>query len=83
MLLATRRRDVYTSVGYQKEGFSLEQASVLYNMGALHSILGAKDARRDEQEMKEACTHFQCAAGAMVYLLVRGEGGSAGVLEVM
>lgn len=83
MLLATHRRDVYTSVGYQKEGFSLEQASVLYNMGALHSILGAKDARRDEQEMKEACTHFQCAAGAMVYLLVRGEGRSAGVLEVM
>ena len=69
---------MYTGVGYQQEGFTIEQASVLYNMGTLHSILGSKDARRSEQEMKEACTHFQCAAGAMVYLLVRGKRGLPG-----
>lgn len=38
---------------------------------ALHSQLGAKADRLTEQEIKEACTHFQCAAGVLVYLYVR------------
>ena len=66
-----RRKDVFSGTAYQAEGFNLEQASVLYNMGALHSQLGSRESRVSEQEMKEACTHFQCAAGAFVYLLVR------------
>ena len=38
---------------------------------ALHSQLGTKTDRLNEQEIKEACTHFQCAAGVLVYLYVR------------
>ena len=40
-------------------------------IAALHSQLGAKSERLTEQEIKEACTHFQCAAGVLVYLYVR------------
>ena len=40
-------------------------------IAALHSQLGAKGERLTEQEIKEACTHFQCAAGVLVYLYVR------------
>uniref|UniRef100_A0A8C5UBN5 Tyrosine-protein phosphatase non-receptor type 23 n=1 Tax=Malurus cyaneus samueli TaxID=2593467 RepID=A0A8C5UBN5_9PASS len=45
-----------------------EQACVLYNLGALHSMLGAMDKRVSEEGMKVSCTHFQCAAGAFTYL---------------
>ncbi|XP_070570355.1 tyrosine-protein phosphatase non-receptor type 23-like [Ptychodera flava] len=45
-----------------------EQASILYNLGGLHSILGAFDKRTSEEGMKVSCTHFQCAAGAFTYL---------------
>lgn len=41
-----------------------EQASVLFNVGALHSQLGAHDTRGSEESNRVACTHFQCAAGA-------------------
>ncbi|KAL2079848.1 hypothetical protein ACEWY4_023641 [Coilia grayii] len=45
-----------------------EQACVLYNLGALHSALGATDNRVSEEGMKVSCTHFQCAAGSFAYL---------------
>lgn len=41
-----------------------ELASVLYNIGALHAELGGLDVRSNDKAMKEACTHFQCAAWA-------------------
>jgi len=44
---------------------------ILHCIAALHSQLGAKTERLTEQEIKEACTHFQCAAGVLVYLYVR------------
>lgn len=37
---------------------------MLYNIGALHSILGAEDDRSTADGLKLACTHFQCAAWA-------------------
>ncbi|XP_040578953.1 uncharacterized protein mop [Lepeophtheirus salmonis] len=43
---------------------SLEMSSVLYNSGALHSILASEEPRISSEEMKMACTHFQCAAWA-------------------
>ncbi|XP_071941772.1 tyrosine-protein phosphatase non-receptor type 23-like [Antedon mediterranea] len=45
-----------------------EQASILYNLGTLHAILGARESRTSEEEMKVACTHFQCAAGVFSFL---------------
>ncbi|KAJ8972454.1 hypothetical protein NQ317_017454 [Molorchus minor] len=37
---------------------------IMYNIGALHSYLGATDSRNSPEGMKMACTHFQCAAWA-------------------
>ncbi|XP_065886518.1 tyrosine-protein phosphatase non-receptor type 23-like isoform X2 [Dysidea avara] len=61
-------KDAFTGKQYLQEGISMEQASVLFNLAALHSQLGAKTERNSEQEIKETCTHFQCAAGVLVYL---------------
>jgi len=36
--------------------------AILYNIGALHTQLGANDPRDTPDGMKMACTHFQCAA---------------------
>lgn len=41
-----------------------ELMSILYNIGALHSKLGAAESRVSHEGMKIACTHFQCAAWA-------------------
>jgi hypothetical protein len=41
-----------------------EMVSILYNIGALHSQLGASDSRVTADGMKLSCTHFQCAAWA-------------------
>jgi hypothetical protein len=41
-----------------------EMVSILYNIGALHSHLGASDSRVTADGMKLSCTHFQCAAWA-------------------
>jgi tyrosine-protein phosphatase non-receptor type 23 len=38
--------------------------SILYNIGALHTQLGASDSRVSAEGMKLSCTHFQCAAWA-------------------
>ncbi|XP_053386604.1 tyrosine-protein phosphatase non-receptor type 23-like [Mercenaria mercenaria] len=45
-----------------------EQACILYNIGALHSVLGAMDTRQSADGMKVSCTHFQCASWAFEYL---------------
>ncbi|XP_061530665.1 tyrosine-protein phosphatase non-receptor type 23 isoform X1 [Phycodurus eques] len=50
------------------DDISYEQACILYNLGALHSMLGAMDNRVSEEGMKVSCTHFQCSAGAFSYL---------------
>lgn len=41
-----------------------ELMNVLYDIGAVHSKLGAADSRVTPEGMKMACTHFQCAAWA-------------------
>lgn len=41
-----------------------ELSSILYNIGALHSQLGAIEDRTTAEGMKNACTHFQAAAWA-------------------
>ena len=40
----------------------------MYNIGALHSLLGVLDTRHNAEGMKVSCTHFQCAAWAFEHL---------------
>lgn len=45
-----------------------EIMSILYNIGAMHTQLGARTERTSADGMKMACTHFQCAAWAFEHL---------------
>ncbi|KAM9806775.1 tyrosine-protein phosphatase non-receptor type 23 isoform 2-T2 [Syngnathus typhle] len=60
--------EIFSGKTVTHEDISYEQACILYNLGALHSMLGAMDNRVSEEGMKVSCTHFQCAAGAFSYL---------------
>ncbi|NWI51638.1 PTN23 phosphatase, partial [Calyptomena viridis] len=57
--------EIFSGKAVTHEDIKYEQACVLYNLGALHSMLGAMDKRVSEEV---SCTHFQCAAGAFTYL---------------
>ncbi|XP_066251269.1 tyrosine-protein phosphatase non-receptor type 23 [Euwallacea similis] len=50
--------------GTASGGINFELMVVLYNIGVLHSILGALDSRSNPEGMKLACSHFQCAVWA-------------------
>lgn len=60
--------EIFSGKTVTHEDISYEQACILYNLGALHSMLGAMDNRVSEEGMKVSCTHFQCSAGAFAYL---------------
>lgn len=60
--------EIFSGKSVAHEDIQYEQACILYNLGALHSMLGAMDKRVSEEGMKVSCTHFQCAAGAFAYL---------------
>ncbi|KAB0378067.1 hypothetical protein FD755_009645, partial [Muntiacus reevesi] len=60
--------EIFSGKSVAHEDIKYEQACILYNLGALHSMLGAMDKRVSEEGMKVSCTHFQCAAGAFSYL---------------
>ncbi|XP_006868861.1 PREDICTED: tyrosine-protein phosphatase non-receptor type 23 [Chrysochloris asiatica] len=60
--------EIFSGKSVAHEDIKYEQACILYNLGALHSMLGAMDKRLSEEGMKVSCTHFQCAAGAFAYL---------------
>ncbi|XP_051527115.1 tyrosine-protein phosphatase non-receptor type 23-like [Myxocyprinus asiaticus] len=60
--------DLFSGRNVTHDDINYEQACVLYNLGALHSVLGAVDNRLSEEGMKVSCTHFQCSAGAFAYL---------------
>ncbi|XP_038106035.1 tyrosine-protein phosphatase non-receptor type 23 [Culex quinquefasciatus] len=60
-------RDLYAG-STQKSTIKFEMAVVLHNFGALHTQLGAAEARSDPESMKKACTHFQCAAWAFGFI---------------
>ena len=53
------RYDVYSGALYTFSDLHYEMASVLYNVGALHSALGFREDRNSSEGMKVACTHFQ------------------------
>ena len=58
------RRDIYAGMVCTLADIRFEMVSILYNIGALHSQLGASDSRVTADGMKLSCTHFQCAAWA-------------------
>ncbi|KAK2887378.1 hypothetical protein QQF64_013494 [Cirrhinus molitorella] len=60
--------DAFSGRNITHEDINYEQACVLFNLGALHSLLGAMDNRISEEGMKVSCTHFQCSAGAFAHL---------------
>ncbi|MGH0118469.1 UNVERIFIED_CONTAM: hypothetical protein FKN15_054321 [Acipenser sinensis] len=60
--------EIFSGKMVTHDDISYEQACILYNLGALHSMLGAMDNRVSEEGMKVSCTHFQCSAGAFSYL---------------
>lgn len=58
------RRDTYANMVCTLADIRFEIVSVLYNIGALHSQLGAADTRTTSEGLKLSCSHFQCAAWA-------------------
>ncbi|ESP04237.1 hypothetical protein LOTGIDRAFT_136485 [Lottia gigantea] len=60
--------DIQTGREHVIADIKFEQACILYNIGCLHSILGAIDTRQNAEGMKVSCTHFQCAAWAFEHL---------------
>lgn len=60
--------DGFSERNITHEDINYEQACVLYNLAALHSLLGTVDNRLSEEGMKVSCTHFQCSAGAFTHL---------------
>ncbi|XP_076362169.1 tyrosine-protein phosphatase non-receptor type protein myopic [Tachypleus tridentatus] len=60
--------DIFSGLVFSITDIKYEQACILYNIGALHSELGAMDNRHNAEGMKIACTHFQCAAWAFQHL---------------
>jgi tyrosine-protein phosphatase non-receptor type 23 len=55
-------------MAYSTGDIKHEMACALYNIGALHTILGAMDNRQTADGMKMSCSHFQCAAWAFQHL---------------
>ncbi|KAL5005900.1 hypothetical protein ScPMuIL_017058 [Solemya velum] len=60
--------EVHTAREITLADVKFEQACILYNIGSLHSILGAMDTRQTADGMKVSCTHFQCSAWAYEHL---------------
>ncbi|XP_071626389.1 uncharacterized protein Mop isoform X1 [Temnothorax longispinosus] len=61
-------RDAYASLVCSLSSIRFEIISILYNIGAMHTQLGARTERNSADGMKMACTHFQCAAWAFEHL---------------
>lgn len=64
ILLSIFRKDPYSNTSCSISDINFELSCILFNIGALHSQLGAMDGRTTPEGMKMACTHFQCAAWA-------------------
>ncbi|KAB0798419.1 hypothetical protein PPYR_09412 [Photinus pyralis] len=57
-------RDNYSNMVCSVADIDFELMNILFDIGAVHSKLGAEDSRVNPEGMKLACTHFQCAAWA-------------------
>ncbi|KPI94567.1 Tyrosine-protein phosphatase non-receptor type 23 [Papilio xuthus] len=61
-------KDLYANMSCSLADIRFEMASILYNIGALHTQLGAAEARTTPDSLKAACTHYQQAAWAFNHL---------------
>ncbi|XP_008551441.1 tyrosine-protein phosphatase non-receptor type 23 [Microplitis demolitor] len=61
-------RDTYANMVFSLSNIRFEIISILYNIGAIHTQLGARTERTSADGMKMACSHFQCAAWAFEHL---------------
>ncbi|XP_045534143.1 tyrosine-protein phosphatase non-receptor type 23 [Papilio machaon] len=61
-------KDLYANMSCSLADIRFEMASILYNIGALHTQLGAAEARTTPDSLKAACTHYQQAAWAFSHL---------------
>ncbi|XP_012273301.1 tyrosine-protein phosphatase non-receptor type 23 [Orussus abietinus] len=61
-------RDSYVHVENSLPSIRFEISTILYNIGAIHTQLGACTERTTADGMKMACAHFQCAAWAFEHL---------------
>ncbi|XP_076756719.1 tyrosine-protein phosphatase non-receptor type protein myopic isoform X1 [Xylocopa sonorina] len=61
-------RDTYANMVCSLANIRFEIISILYNIGAMHTQLGALTERTSADGMKMACAHFQCAAWAFEHL---------------
>ncbi|KAM9302387.1 rhophilin-2 [Gastrophryne carolinensis] len=60
--------DSFTGVPVSQPNISLEKASVLFNIGALYTQIGARCNRQTKSGLEEAVTMFHKAAGVFTYL---------------
>ncbi|CAG4976183.1 unnamed protein product [Parnassius apollo] len=61
-------KDLYANMSCSLADIRFEMACILYNIGALHTQLGAAEPRTSPDSLKAACTHYQQAAWAFNYL---------------
>ncbi|XP_047042446.1 tyrosine-protein phosphatase non-receptor type 23 [Helicoverpa zea] len=61
-------KDLYANMNRTLADIRFEMASILYNIGALLTQLGAAEPRNTADSLKTACTHFQHAAWVFQYL---------------
>ncbi|XP_054011756.1 tyrosine-protein phosphatase non-receptor type 23 isoform X1 [Hylaeus anthracinus] len=61
-------RDTYANMVCSLANIRFEIISILYNIGSMHTQLGARTERTSADGMKIACAHFQCAAWAFEHL---------------
>ncbi|XP_076670814.1 tyrosine-protein phosphatase non-receptor type protein myopic isoform X1 [Andrena cerasifolii] len=61
-------RDTYANMVCSLANIRFEIISILYNIGSIHTQLGARTERTSADGMKMACAHFQCAAWAFEHL---------------
>uniref|UniRef100_A0A2A4JAU3 Tyrosine-protein phosphatase non-receptor type 23 n=1 Tax=Heliothis virescens TaxID=7102 RepID=A0A2A4JAU3_HELVI len=61
-------KDLYANMNRTLADIRFEMASILYNIGALLTQLGAAEPRNTADSLKTACTHFQQAAWVFQYL---------------
>ncbi|CAG0887196.1 unnamed protein product [Cyprideis torosa] len=68
-----RAGNVANSKAISLPSLKFEMANVLFNIGAIESILGAENERADNDGLKAACFHFQVAAWVFETLLTGQE----------